>query len=328
MKKKILAVIFFTVLTSGLFAENMDSLLDTLVKDFETGMDTRKVLGIGTFVYADKQLGSSFSHFLAEKVGMAFGKSRLFELAPRDKLDEILEEIRFGMSGLVDDSSAVEPGMLKGLQLLLHGKFFESRTGVRVFIKLLDIETGIQIEEEEINFNLRDIPAEISIRPDNYSDALYVIDELSGIMNSADGALAVKTWTRRGNGGTYKDGEQLVINFFSTKDCFIKIYHIDVNGNMQLIFPNPFFTNNFLKGNKIYKIPDSSYPFTFDLGAPFGTEFIKVLASTVQFSGIEESFEIIGKASANSVTRGLNIGRKETQTTEALISYTIIEAAR
>ena len=113
--------------------------------------------------------------------------------------------------------------------------------------------------------------------------------------------------------------------FFSNRDCYVKVYHIDALNKMQLIFPNPYFSDNFVTAEKIYKIPDSRYPFAFVLGEPYGTEFIKVMASTVQFTDIEESFENLGTPSRGSASRGLSIKRTDSQVTEAIINYTIIE---
>ena len=112
MKKRIILLILVFIFTITAYSENLDTVFKNLVNDFEKSVTSQKVLGIGTFVYADKNVGSSFSNFLIEKLGIEFGKSRLFDPAPREKLDAILEEIKFGMSGLVDDSTAVEPGIV------------------------------------------------------------------------------------------------------------------------------------------------------------------------------------------------------------------------
>ena len=91
-----------------------------------------------------------------------------------------------------------------------------------------------------------------------------------------------------------------MIRFYANRDCFLKLYHIDVNKNMKLILPNRFYPDNRIRGRRLYRIPDSSHTFTFNLTAPYGTEFIKVIASTVQFEDIEESFRKIGSASAGA----------------------------
>lgn len=151
------------------------------------------------------------------------------------------------------------------------------------------------------------------------------MEELSDVMGKDSETFVVKSWTERGDGGIYRNGEKLSIFFYSNRNCYLKIYHIDVNGNTQLIFPNPFHRDNFIREKAIYQIPDERYPFTFELGPPFGAEFIKVIASTVQFPDIEEAFSEMGRASEKLVTRGLGVKRSDEQRTEALLSYTIIQ---
>ena len=73
------------------------------------------------FIYADKGVSSTFSYFLQEKFAAAILRNDKFELADREMLDEILEEIKFGLSGFVDESTAIEPGQLKGLQGIESG---------------------------------------------------------------------------------------------------------------------------------------------------------------------------------------------------------------
>ena len=94
---------------------------------------------------------------------------------------------------------------------------------------------------------------------------------------------------------------------------------------MSLIFPNTFHKNNKIEKDKIYTIPDDSYGFTFVLGEPFGTEFIKIIASTTQFKDIETAFESLGEGSSDMIDKGLTIEQREGKLAEVLFSYTILE---
>ena len=325
-KKQWVVLIILGVFSLGaLPAQSIDGIMEKTVEELENAVDGKKGVGIGNFVYADMPVGSSFSRYLEDKLSTAIQQSGQFELVDRDKLEEIMAEIKLGLSGLIDESTAIEPGNLRGLDCLVSGRFFSEGTNAKVFIELLELETGVLLEKLEISIPLSQLPQEVSLTPDNYSDAMFIIEELAKVGNSSSDGLAIRAWTVRGDGGIYKDGENLVIHFFSNRDCYVKVYHIDVHGNMQLIFPNPYYSDNFISAQKIYKIPDNTYPFSFVLGEPYGTEFVKVLASTNQFSDIEEAFAVIGKASSQIVSRGLSVQKKEELTSEILISYTIIK---
>ena len=278
------------------------------------------VVSVGNFTYADKNVGSSFSIYLQQKLSVVVSRHSGFELFARDRLEEILETLELSLSDFFEQGTVAEVGKLKGIEGIFSGRFFDAGENVRVFLELVDIESRILVRTAELALPKSTISVSVSIRPDNYYDAMYVLDELSEVQNAGNEEFVVKAWTRRGDGGTYRDGERLVIHFYATWDCYI-----DVHKNMKLIFPNRFYPDNRIRGRKIYKIPDSSYPFTFDFTSPFGAEFIKVIASTIQFEDIEESFQRIGIASGRLITRGLNVNARPEQITEALISYTIIE---
>jgi hypothetical protein len=85
-------------------------------------------------------------------------------------------------------------------------------------------------------------------------------------------------------------------------DCFFKVYHIDLNGDMQLIYPNDRNTNNRLTAYITRTIPESS-AVTYVLQAPFGQDTIKVVASKRQFENLSEEFNKVWKADGETVRR-------------------------
>jgi hypothetical protein len=304
-------------------ADRIDAALQSAVDGFGASGGT-PVVSLGNFTYADKKIGSAFSRYLSEKLGTILTRSLRFRYFNREKLDEILKAAELSMGDLFDASTAV-PVNLKGIEAVLSGTFFDAGTVVKVFLELQDVGSGASRARTEVDLPKTDIPAGVPVLPENLAGALSVLDELGSIQSSDAKDFKVKIWTDRGDGGTYRDGEQLVVNFFAGRDCYIRIFHVDVNGKMSLIFPNPYFADNKVTAKRIYKIPDSSYPFTFDLGAPFGTEFIKVVASTVPFTDRLDAFEDLGKAAKTVATRGLNITARDRQVTEGILSYTILK---
>ncbi|HOV63651.1 MAG TPA: DUF4384 domain-containing protein, partial [Spirochaetia bacterium] len=136
---------------------------------------------------------------------------------------------------------------------------------------------------------------------------------LSGILQTgavpqqaAVDALTVSLSTDRGPRGAYRDGEDLVISVAVNQDAYLKIYHVDVRGNTQLIWPNCFGGGDGkLSAGTLVTIPAPGDPFRFRLGAPYGTEFIKAVASTVPFEDREEDFSDLGTDSRKVITRGI-----------------------
>ena len=325
VKKGISAIIFLLIYLSSVFSLSTEDAVKKAIKEFENSINSTIVTGTGNFVYADKSIGSSYSLYLQELVSQELQISNKFDFTDRESLDLIMDEIKLGLMGITDESTSPEPGMLKGLESLVVGRFFDEGAEVRLFLELIDMESGLILEKVNYSIAKSTIPLSISILPDNYNDALYILDELSDLTNSSSEGLDVRAWSIRGDGGIYRKGENLVINFYTNRDCYIKVYHIDVNRKLSLIFPNPYYSDNFIKAERIYKIPDPRYPFSFTLEGPYGTEFIKVAASTVQFDDIEEAFSELGTASEELVSRGLAIKQTESLTAETMFSYTILE---
>jgi hypothetical protein len=115
---------------------------------------------------------------------------------------------------------------------------------------------------------------------------------------------------------------------FVNKDAFLKVYHVDANGMTQLVFPNRFQPLNRIGAGQFVQLPSPADPFRFRLGPPYGVEFIKVVASAVQFDDIEQSFLDLGTATRSLLSRGLQItGTEDRAEAEALVSYSIVSTA-
>jgi hypothetical protein len=325
MKKCMFVVIVSLIGLMPLTADRIDTALDAEVVKIAAALPKKTVVSVGNIVYADKEIGSSFSNYIQEKLSTALQKNTKFEVFRKDKLDEILKEIKFGMTGLVEEGTAVEPGKLRGLQALFSGKFFDEGTNVVIYFDLVSVETGTVLTKSTVKISRNDIPASISILPENYNDAIALLKELTQVNNANASQFVVKAWPDRGKGATYKNGEDMVLNVYSNRDCYIKIYHIDAQKQLTLIFPNQWAGNNQIKKNTLYQIPDESYGFVWKMQPPFGTEFFKVVAQTEPFKDIEDSFEPLGDATKGLVTRGIGTQKRESQSAEVMTNYTIIE---
>ena len=83
---------------------------------------------------------------------------------------------------------------------------------------------------------------------------------------------------------TYYNGEALSLLAWSNQDCYIKIYHLNADRELSLIYPNALDGDNFLPGGQAMVLPRNS---RFVFQEPFGQESILVLASRTQFGTME-----------------------------------------
>ncbi len=108
---------------------------------------------------------------IADMLVTALVKTKIYDIVEREQLQKILSEQKFGMSGLVDPSTAVQIGKMLGIKKIITGKI-----------------TQMGVTQSEIIF-IRVATAKVSI------DA-RIIDVETGIIESAETATGDETLTR------------------------------------------------------------------------------------------------------------------------------------
>ena len=147
--------------------------------------------------------------------------------------------------------------------------------------------------------------------------------------------LKIEAWPNSVS-NTYFAGDQVAINLLAARNCYVKVYRIDAQNKMQLLFPNQLNRDNFLKANTISSVP--KYPVSVIAAKkPLGMEHIFVQVSTEQFPNLEKEFTEIKNASRNTINEtrdgslaglagGASSGKK-IMTVETHFSITILDAA-
>jgi len=123
--------------------------------------------------------------------------------------------------------------------------------------------------------------------------------------------------------GIYYEGDLMTMRVFSERDAYFRITHVDVNGNVQIIFPVSPRDNNFIRAGETRRIPDNT---RFRIVPPFGEEFILVAAYDRQFTNDPRAGA--GTLSADFISRGLvvedNRHTEMTPSATAMFSFTVL----
>ncbi len=119
-------------------------------------------------------------------------------------------------------------------------------------------------------------------RPERPREA--VTSPTVGISQSGTSPV-VKIWTDKGDdkGGNtpvYYVGEQIYISFQVDKDSYVTVYDVDSTGNVNVLFPNPYHTDNLARGGRIYTLPSTNYEYDLVIQGPTGKEILYALVST------------------------------------------------
>jgi hypothetical protein len=323
-----LALALLIAIPSSVCAADVDT---TLKKSLGSILPKEsKVISVGNFTFMDKKLGSEFSAWLREKIAVLIPQICPCQVFDKDNAGQILQTVStmYADNSPFDKDNLPMPPEFKAINGLVTGTFYDEGKNVSVFINYLPTDSGAAMQKTQITLLKTDIPSAIALLPENYQSAVNSQKEMSQVAATGSTSLAVEAWTDRGSGGVYHNGEDLVINVFANKDCYLKIYHVSVTGQQQVIFPNQYHPSPLIEGKKVIRMGDDHAAFWFYLEPPYGTEFILVYASTTPFvsSGLSEKPQSVSGADMAKAlkTQAPKDGTKQ-ETVKVQLSYTIVK---
>jgi hypothetical protein len=296
----------FTLLlfiTSLCLADDFSTDVAALVDELSNKLEWRNyppVIGLGDFFYADSRMSSEFAYHLASEIEVVITNSPRLRLVERSRLGEILDELGFQLTDIVDPETAKRPGKILGLDALLVGGYSAWEKKVRVTLKLIRVEDAKAFVITKL---VDDVPKNVTIRPPGYEMQKRRIAEriqdwlTEGPVDEqreprSDFRVTIEPELRE---KPYKEGDELKLYVKSDRDCYIEIYNISEDGSTQLIFPNEFWleqhssNDNFIQANVRTAIPyDSS--FRIKISPPYGVDTLKIIASNKPFRTRTRSF--------------------------------------
>lgn len=294
-------------------ATSPEGTLDTLAENHYLP-SLRAAFGTFTFEFTD--LPTPFARWLED---------RIIEAAPRSKRVQILNR---------NAAAAMDPAFRQnyeaffretGTDALLLGRYFLEGSQVRVRLELTDLGSGTLIGAGDWFISAAEVPPYASVKP-ALADSQRAA-ELARLGVSNDGGLQISLSTDRGSGAAYRNGEDMTVMVTVNKNAYVRLYHVDSAGMMQLIWPNRFSGNDGrISSGQPVQIPAAGDPFRFHLQPPYGTEFIKAVASTLPFTQSQSDFSNLGTNYRVAATRGLAVtgtGPGRVEQAEALASYYI-----
>ncbi len=315
-KRRLISTIIIILLAQSLTAQEAD-----LARTLDSAASAYYLPGVraafGTFTFEYSDLPTPFSRWLEDRLFLAASKSSRVTVLNRNAaaaLDPVLKET---YGAFLRET---------GAEAVLSGRYFIEGDRVRVRIELTDLSSGTLIGAGDWMVSLASLPEYASVRPS--SGAAERAKELSSLSGATAGGLSVSVSTDRGSGGAYRSGESLAILVGVNKDAYVRIYHVDSSGRLQLIWPNRFGGGDgkIIAGSPVRLPPDAGSSYAFVMEPPFGTEFIKAIASTVPFADSQSDFSDLGSGARGIVTRGLAVtdtSSTKIEVAESLASYYI-----
>ncbi len=138
-------IIFFTSIAPGFATE-------------QTPRKTIAVLYFQNNSLADRQNMEPLQKGLADMLITELSKIQALKVIERNQLQQMIEEMKLGQSGMVDEQTAQKVGSLLGAQTLLLGSYVAMFGGkMRIDARIVEVETGRTIEAEEVTGKVKDL---------------------------------------------------------------------------------------------------------------------------------------------------------------------------
>lgn len=135
---KFISLLFFIIISLSLFAKN-------------------KVIAIS---YFDNTTGNSkynsLSKGIADMLITDLSKVRDIDIVEREKLEELIKEIKLGSSSYFDQKTAQKLGKGLGAASILTGSFYVLDGSLRIDARLINVESGKVIAADEVTGSTRD----------------------------------------------------------------------------------------------------------------------------------------------------------------------------
>ncbi len=142
--------------------QNLDSRLDDLVNQIVLSLSQNQKSKIAIIEFSDIQGNvTNLGRYLAEELITRLYRTGKFEVVERQLLNKIIKEHKLSLSGMIDQTSAVELGKILGVNAIASGSITDLGGTVKVNARLISTESGkifsvasIKIPKDETIRNL------------------------------------------------------------------------------------------------------------------------------------------------------------------------------
>lgn len=107
-------------------------------------------MSMSVLPFERKGEGSVAGDTIVDGLISAFLEQKRFNLIERQKMEEVLRELRLGQTELADPGTASRLGKLMVADTILTGAIYESNDSIEIFTRLVDTETSVILEAHDV----------------------------------------------------------------------------------------------------------------------------------------------------------------------------------
>ncbi|MBP1628725.1 MAG: hypothetical protein H6Q00_3200 [Holophagaceae bacterium] len=216
---------------------------------------------IDRIVYGQSRFSSTFGAYLEQRLG-----ERL---------------LKFDGIQILDRALASRAGAPLQAQAMLHGTYLEMGDEVSLLLKATALG-GEELASSQVRLPKAWIQkAGLRLLPENHLEAAQSLAILDTQVEPSD--LKINLQLDRGDGGIYRQDERLYLFLRTSRDCYVRVIYQQVDGTRVQVFPNQYHPDYRVKKEVLTRIPAEGDRFDLRVSEPFGSEIVKVFASTEPF---------------------------------------------
>lgn len=122
---------------------DMNQQIDLLVQQIITGLSQSQTTKLAVIPFADLQGNDSkLGKYIAEELTTKLYQTGRFEVIERILLEKVITEQKLGISGFIDDETAISLGKILGVEALATGTLSDLGATIKVNARLIETTTG------------------------------------------------------------------------------------------------------------------------------------------------------------------------------------------
>jgi hypothetical protein len=299
---------------AGGFAQDLDARIQAAVDGLARRLTAPVEVSVGAVTIAETDAPTAFSRYLHTKITFFAVANGMYRVVENSGASRGVNRIR--PSG----GQAVE----------ITGTYQKLGETVQAMLYLRPVSGGAAIAASSFSVLAAELEKmELAVLPANSATWAEVrqTEKMFAALPEKN-AFHVEAWADSAS-GTYYEGGTMTVYFASDADCYYKMYYINAQGKMTLIYPTRRSGGNFLRANTVKEMK-------FECVPPYGRETFLFMASEEPFSVTDADFAEIDAdgAAIERAVRGLRYqgdqrsAVRATPIASARFSYTILPAAQ
>jgi hypothetical protein len=281
-----------------------DQLVTDLIKEAPSLVNLKIAVGELTELSGHKTQREAF---LEEKLIESLSRVGTVPLVERTKLDTVLQELNFNMSGYIDEESEKLLGKVLGADGLIMGTITELGETLELVVRVIRTETGeiLAVGAVEIpnDPQMKQLNSQLLLSPDtHYRPPLAITMNLVAQRKAKTGQYQDVLVHE---GAVLHSGDNLQVHFSANANCYVYLLLLNASGKAMQLFPDEKIAiSNQVNAQQEYHLPPDN--FWFYLDDQIGTETIYLLASYKPMTHLASILSKMGTEGEGSETAPAN----------------------